>query len=251
MQRSFVLTFLLCTIVLPVAHGFPTAGSLDQQLSAQYPPGTVLVVRLKGVEGVNPACPALLLATYKEDGKLHAPSVLQKTAAAGFGCLFRSFPVGWKVNSQSILVVPRSGRIWFVVQECDACNGGMAASYRARVDFQFSKGSFPDAGAVKDAISQVFSIDNTQSPPPPPPLTTPPVLGSVYASSQNNADRLQLNAGNAFALQEGGQSFSGTYAVNGNTLTLHIVQLSKDVEIVIDGSRLLVNGDEVWTQPGQ
>jgi len=77
------------------------------------------------------------------------------------------------------------------------------------------------------------------------------VLGSVYVSSQNNADRLQLNAGNAFALQEGGQSFSGTYAVNGNTLTLHIVQLSKDVDIVIDGSRLLVNGDEVWTQPGQ
>lgn len=250
MQRRFVLTFSLCTIVLAVAQGSP-CGSLDQQLSAQYPPGTVLVIRQKGVVGVNPECPALLVATYKEDGKLHAPSVLSKTAAAGFQCLFRSFPAGWKVNSQTILVVPRSGRIWFVVQECDACNGGGGASYRARVDFQFPKGSF-DAGAVQDAISQVFSIDNTQptvSPPPTPP--TPPALGSVYVSSQNSADRLQLNGGNSFSLQEGGQSYSGTYAVNGNTLTLHIVQLAKDVDIVIDGSKLIVNGEEIWTQPGQ
>jgi hypothetical protein len=249
MQRSFAFTFLLCTIVLAAAQASPSAGPLDQQLSAQYPPGTLLTIRLKGVEGVNPACPALLVATYKEDGKLHAPSVLSKTAAAGFGCLFRSFPAGWKVNSQSILVVPRSGRIWFVVQECDTCNNGMAASYRARVDFQFAKGSL-DAAAVQDAIAQVFSIDNTPVSPPLQPQQ-PLALGSVYVSSQNNADRLQLNAGNAFSLQEGGQSFSGTYAVNGTTLTLHIVQLSKDVDIVIDGAKLVVNGDEVWTQPGQ
>jgi hypothetical protein len=243
MQRSSVVKFLLCTTALAVAQGSPSV-SLDQQLSAQYPPGTVLVIRQKGVEGVNPACPALLVATYKEDGKLHAPSVLSKAVAAGFQCLFRSFPAGWKVNSQSILVVPRSGRIWFVVQECDTCNGGGGESYRARVDFQFPKGSF-DAGAVQAAIGEVFSI--TQPPPPPPP----PMLGPVYISSQNSADRLQLNAGNSFSLQEGGQSFSGTYTVNGNKLTLHIVELAKDVDIVIDGARLLVNGEEIWTQPNQ
>jgi hypothetical protein len=60
-----------------------------------------------------------------------------------------------------------------------------------------------------------------------------------------------LNRNNTFALQEGGQSFSGTYSVNGSTLRLHIVQLQKDVDIAIQGNRLIVNGDEVWIQPNQ
>lgn len=76
-------------------------------------------------------------------------------------------------------------------------------------------------------------------------------LGSTYVNSQNSADRLQLKADRSFALQEGGQSFSGTYSVTGSTLKLHIVQLDKDVEISVQGNRLIVNGDEVWIQANQ
>ena len=77
-------------------------------------------------------------------------------------------------------------------------------------------------------------------------------LGAVYVSVQNAADRLELNASNgSFSLQEGGQKFTGTYGVNARTLRLHIVELGKDVDIAIDGRRLVVNGDEIWVQPGQ
>jgi len=226
----------------------PAAGQspLDQQLQAQYPPGAVLELRQKGVSGVNPECAALLVSTYKQDGQLHAASVLQKTAAAGFGCLFRAFPPGWKVNSQLVAALPRQGKVVFIVQECDACNGGGSVSYRARVEFQFQKGSL-DATAVMNAVAQVFTVANPPASPPPP--VSVPALGSVYVSSANSADRLQLSADHTFSLAEGGQAFSGTYTADGNKLTLHIVELQKDVDIVIDGATLLVNGEEVWVQP--
>jgi len=75
-------------------------------------------------------------------------------------------------------------------------------------------------------------------------------LGSVYVNAQDPAERLQLNGSDgSFSLLEGGQKFSGTYAVKGNLLRLHITELGKDVDIAIDGKRLIVNGAEVWVQP--
>jgi hypothetical protein len=74
-------------------------------------------------------------------------------------------------------------------------------------------------------------------------------LGSVYVNAQDPAERLQLNESDgSFSLLEGGQKFSGTYTVSGDVLRLHIVQLGKDVDIAIDGRRLIVNGAEVWVQ---
>jgi hypothetical protein len=59
---------------------------------------------------------------------------------------------------------------------------------------------------------------------------------------------VQLESGGTFSLQEGGQTFSGTYAAQGNNLKLRIKELDKDVEIAIDGDKLIVNGSEIWTQ---
>ncbi|MGD0872301.1 MAG: hypothetical protein ABSB88_22345 [Bryobacteraceae bacterium] len=74
-------------------------------------------------------------------------------------------------------------------------------------------------------------------------------LGSVYVNAQDAAERLQLNeADGSFSLVEGGQKFSGTYTVSGDVLRLHIAQLGKDVDIAIDGRRLMVNGAEIWVQ---
>jgi hypothetical protein len=78
------------------------------------------------------------------------------------------------------------------------------------------------------------------------------VLGSVYVNAQDATDRLQLNSSDSsFLLQEGGQKFNGTFVVKGNLLKLHIVQLGKDVDIAIDGQKLIVNGDEIWVQPSR
>jgi hypothetical protein len=74
-------------------------------------------------------------------------------------------------------------------------------------------------------------------------------LGSLYVNAQDAAEQLHLNESDgSFSLVEGGANFSGTYSVNGNTLTLHIAELGKDVDIAINGRRLLVNGTEVWLQ---
>jgi peptidyl-prolyl cis-trans isomerase A (cyclophilin A) len=75
-------------------------------------------------------------------------------------------------------------------------------------------------------------------------------LSPAYVSAQNSGDRIKLNADNTFVLQEGGDSFSGTYSVAGATLTLHIVQLNKDVNVGIQENRLIVNGEEVWIAAG-
>jgi hypothetical protein len=79
--------------------------------------------------------------------------------------------------------------------------------------------------------------------PLPPPTVTP---GSQYANADNKADRLQLHFDNTFALQESGQSFTGQYSFAGSTLTLHIVELQKDVAIAVEGENLVVNGSEAW-----
>jgi hypothetical protein len=34
-------------------------------------------------------------------------------------------------------------------------------------------------------------------------------------------------------------------------LKLHIVELSRDVDVVIDGQKLVVNGQENWIQPNR
>ena len=84
-----------------------------------------------------------------------------------------------------------------------------------------------------------------------PALSRPSALGPAYISSANNADKLQLNSDSSFSLQEGGRSFTGNYSVAGATLKLHIVELQKDVDILVQGSELVVNGEEIWTQPNK
>jgi hypothetical protein len=74
-------------------------------------------------------------------------------------------------------------------------------------------------------------------------------VGPLYVNSANSADKLQLRPDGSFTLQEGGQAFTGTYTVAGATLKLHIAQLQKDVDIAIQGNRLIVNGDESWVSP--
>lgn len=105
-------------------------------------------------------------------------------------------------------------------------------------------------GKITDQAGNIWVKQSTDG-PAAPAVQQPGPLAPVYVSSQNSGDRIRLNHDNTFSLQEGGQSFSGTYSVTGTTLKLHIVQLQKDVEIVIQGNRLIVNGEEIWIQPNQ
>ena len=102
-----------------------------------------------------------------------------------------------------------------------------------------------------DPISVNFDLRTTtreqEQPPRSPDRSTG--LGSIYVNAENAADRLRLNADGSFSLQEGGQAFTGSYTVAGSTLKLRIAQLQKDVDILVQGNELVVNGQEIWTQP--
>jgi hypothetical protein len=225
------------------------AVSLEQKLSTQYPQGTVLIAQKPGILGVTAGCPMIAVTAYKS-GQVHPPGKVQEIALRV--CATRGFPIAWRVNVESLVVNPKSGKVSLSILECDACNSpARGASFKAQVDFEFPKGSLDttDAGAVLDAIGQVFSSDT--SPRPPAPAPTPPALGTVYVSAQNGANRLVLSADGSFLLLEDGQAYAGTYSVDGSTLKVHIAQSDKDVDIVIDGARLIVNGNEAWIQPGR
>jgi hypothetical protein len=244
-----------------MAQPSPASGSLEQKLGAQYPTGIVLVVQKQGIVGAS-GCPLMPVAEYK-DGQLHRPGKVQEIALKSALCATRDFPVGWRVTLGSLVVIPKSAKVALRLVECDACNSpARSMSFRAEVEFHFPKGSLDvtDPAAVQDALSHVFSADapaptpTSEPPPPPTPTPTPsapPALGTVYVSAQNSANRLLLNADGSFLLLEDGQSYNGTYSVNGSVLKAHVAQLNKDTDIAIDGAQLVVNGNETWVQPSQ
>jgi len=250
--------------------------SLEQDLKAQYPFGTLLIVRKEGLVGVNSDCSQPNIFTFK-NGQLHAPGILQKLDAGSSGpCETRPFPVGSKVLFASYMtVIPRTNLILVSGVQCDGCDSPMqdqrmsaaaggSPTFRVGVAFQFPKGFLVTAtlAAVQEAIGQVFAVDTSANasaaspvaPSAPQGITgarSPATLGPVYLSSQSAGDKLVMKAAGSFSLSEGGQNYTGSYSVTGATLKLHINELQKDVEIVIQGNQLVVNGDEIWVQPGQ
>jgi hypothetical protein len=245
-------------------------------LKTQYPFGTLLIVRKDGLVGVNSDCSQPNIFTFK-NGQLKAPGILQKLDSASSGpCETRPFPVGSKVLFASyMIVVPRTNLILVSGVQCDGCDSPMqdqrmsaaaggSPTFRVGVAFQFPKGFLVTAtlAAVQEAIGQVFAVDTSAnagagSPAAPSPTRgisgarSPSTLGPVYINSQSAGDRLVMKADGSFSLSEGGQNYTGSYSVTGAALKLHINELQKDAEIAIQGNQLVVNGDEIWVQPGQ
>jgi hypothetical protein len=87
----------------------------------------------------------------------------------------------------------------------------------------------------------------------PPPPTTPasPKLPAIYANAQNPGDRLQLNADNSFSLQEAGQTFRGTFVVNGNALEITIPETNTKTTMTIQGTKLTDQSGQTWDLPKQ
>lgn len=225
--------------------------SLEQSLNSQYPKGTVLNVLMTGVVGTS-GCNVPAESTFK-DGKLHPPGFGVNLLLAAAKCEMHPIEPGAQVYVYSLRVMQKSNRVYFIV---------MQGALPSQVDFDFPKGFLATAelAQVQEAIQNVFAVASSPSSPaeggqvapavtePAPPQLPPTVTpGSLYVSAQNKADRLQLNLDSSFSLKEGGQSFTGSYSVVGATLKLHIVQLQKDVDIAVQGSDIVVNGEEIWT----
>ncbi len=81
---------------------------------------------------------------------------------------------------------------------------------------------------------------------PAAPLVAPLKLPSTYVNAQTSADQLQLNTDKTFSLQEGGQSYHGTFVVNGNTLELSISENSTKTTVSIQGNNLADSSGQTW-----
>ena len=269
MRDNFRLPILIAIILLAVtasgnmALAQTPAPSWEESLSSQYPKGTVLNVLTTGVVGTTGCSNLHAISTFKE-GKLHAPGFGQNLALATLKCETQPIAPGTQVYLGEMKVYQKNNKVAFGVLQCSVgdCSGGVAGAVSAQVDFEFPKGFLATAqlAQVQEAIHHVFSAASSPNattqggqvapavsqPASPgiPPTVTP---GNLYVNSQDKADRLQLNMDNSFSLQEGGQSFTGTYSVAGTTLKLHIAQLQKDIDIVVQDNALVVNGAEIWT----
>jgi hypothetical protein len=250
----------------------PAAAEMQRQLRIQYTPtkvgangvvlvgGSVVVVQQDGIKA-NPAFGDIYWPnSYKKGGRVKRPAIFIKNGVSKVVNDVRFLQVGEKVYVTNIEI--KDADVVFSLQTCGGGPDGNdpnGAPYRSTLSFQFQKGHVNPANLkqIQDSIGEVLAIappgsdsnrNTTGLTQGTQPLLT---LGPVYVNSQNSADQLQLNTNGSFSLQEGGQSFNGTYSVAGTALRLHIVQLQKDVDIAIQGNRLIVNGEETWVQPSQ
>jgi hypothetical protein len=270
MRKVVVLS--VAAVISAASSAYGQGSDLQQKLKDQFSitkvttdgsditsAGTVVTLRKAGLWAYSTASPVPYLNTYNEKGKISQPFMANLGAgvAGGLRSNNTQFPhrlfMGGERFSIIGLFFQNDG---FTLRLYSDPYDGIR--YYGDLKFPFKKGSPPPPDEALARIAEVLvvppveSTNNAQQKAPAPqgaqPLLT---LGSVYVNSQNNADRLQLNSDGSFSLQEGGQSFSGTYSVAGATLKLHIVQLEKDVDISIQGARLTVNGNENWIQPNQ
>jgi hypothetical protein len=241
------LAFVVAIVVFAILAGKSTVGqntSLKEQLDAQYKlsqvmtdgsvpnPGTLLVIRQNGIQGV-PLTDAGIPTAACKDGILHKPSAGSSFGASLLsgmsdpnsntsGTLNRPFPVGDKVYVMSLNVNLKKDRITFSVAECAACSGMEA--YKGAVSFDFAKGSLATmtVPAVQDAIARVFTIDTgqDQAQPEQAAAAQPSSFSGTYSSLISQA-QLQLNPDGSFAQHgPGAWQSSGTFTLTGSTLIL-------------------------------
>jgi hypothetical protein len=75
-------------------------------------------------------------------------------------------------------------------------------------------------------------------------------LPLTYVNSQAQEAQLQLNADGSFVLQEAGQTYHGTFSINGQTLALRISDTSTSTA-TIQGSNLVDSSGQTWVQRAQ
>lgn len=88
----------------------------------------------------------------------------------------------------------------------------------------------------------VWSVRQGDAPAPAASLKLP----ATYVSAQAATDQLQLNADNSFSLQEAGQAYHGTFAVNGNTLELSISESNTKTTATLQGNNLTDSSGQTW-----
>jgi len=73
----------------------------------------------------------------------------------------------------------------------------------------------------------------------------PGSMAGHYVNSQNSSEYVDLGPDNKFFLRERGQDYAGTYAVNGDTVTLQLAR-GRTARARVDGERLIDDENKTW-----
>jgi hypothetical protein len=245
----FTSSVVVAQVIGPASLGYKvTMIGKDAYGVSVLQSGDVFSIKTPGILGVLPTRHGICPTTYK-DGVLQKASSFCVSVERAYSAYFQP---GLKVYFTKVDVNLKKGRIEVGITACDICNKIEPASYyRSEVDFEFEKGYLETAKpeVVKSAIAQVFALDvggEAQTSPSSAPIPVIHLnLPSTFVSARSPADQILLNADNSFTLQEGGQSYQGTFATNGNTVELSISGGSKTTA-TIQGNNLIGSDGQTW-----
>lgn len=271
MRRVAFLAVAALTGIASSAYG--QGSDLEQKVRGQYTltkvtadrsditaAGTVVELRKDGLWTYSSGSPVPYVNKYDEKGRIVQPFV----ANLGVGILggvssnntnypSHRFTAGEKFSIIR-LFFPNNG-ITFLLYS----NPYMGTRYYCQLTFPFKKGSDPAPDEVLARIAEVLAQPGAATEVAAKggaPLNTPPTVASqparlpllpaTFVNTQTPADQLQLNADSSFSLQEGGQAYPGSFAVNGRNLEITITDTGIKTPLKIQGNNLTGPGGETW-----
>ena len=186
--------------------------------------------------------------SYKKGGQV-STSFIQEVNYAQLKPASRLVQVGEKAYVTSLQI--KLSKLVFGLQTCS--DDPNQAPFRAHLSFDFKGIDATDIKQVQSLIGEVLTIDSSlpkqPAGAPPMPPAAPPVqlkLPAVYVSSQTPSDQLQLNADKSFSLQEGGQSYHGTFTETGEKLELSIIEANTTTTVTVQGNNLADTSGHAW-----
>jgi len=236
---------------------------IEQQLRSEYPVKSagadgavvrsVLVVRLEGIKAV-PSPAIWPCNTYTQgSGITHG-----KTCELNYSLSksrTRPLKIGEKAYLTAIQYKPPE--VVFKVQTIPG--DATEAPFGAAISFEFKKGAYVSFSTIQEWIGDVFTLaPPVETPKPPPEKPTQPrddgrknpppslPLPSTCLNAQTPADQLQLNADNSFSLREAGETYRGTFTINGDRVEINIPDIPKTT-MTIKGTSLTDASGQTWT----
>lgn len=70
----------------------------------------------------------------------------------------------------------------------------------------------------------------------------------IYVNQENPSDFLELKADGTFYNEEGGIGFSGTWEIEGDTITLSLEGLPFATRVTVQGNTIIDPDGEVWVK---
>jgi hypothetical protein len=255
---------------------------LQQRLSSQFTltgvaadrssvvnTGTLLTLKLDNLEMYSSSCPSSPLNTYNsKKGTLSQPfgkgflrdlggSMKMAGGATTANCPQQRFAKSTQLWVTKI-EVQKDGVLFRLFS-----TPAYSVPYYGDLKFPFEKGTTPAPDQARAMIAEVLTVQQAQiqqaSPPAPAPASLPPALPeplpppapvlkipALYVNGQTPTDTLQLNADNSFSLQEAGQTYHGTFVINGNTIEINIPDTNTKTTMTTQGNNLTDPGGQIW-----